>query len=100
MIEVNLSREVFMTFMGLLALIAVNTLLGILRAFVNGEFDVRHLPDFLRQHVLFDAGGLSVLALVSTVQPEIQGVFYASSGFLAVKYLAKIKDKLFAMKML
>lgn len=91
---IDLAPEILWAFLGVLIVIVVNALLGMWRAWVNKEFDVRMMPDFLRNHVLLDGGALLILAAFSPLHVGIKGLFLLSAAFLGAKYLAKIKDKL------
>lgn len=92
----DLAPEILWGGLSVLVLIIVNAALGIWRAFVADEFDVRELPAFLRNHVLFDGGALVILALGSTLHPGVKAIYLLCVAFLDAKYLAKIKDKLVA----
>ena len=91
---IDLAPEILWTFLGVLIVIVANALLGMWKAWVSGEFDVRMMPDFLRNHVLLDGGALLILAAFSPLHVGIKGLFVLSAAFLGAKYLAKIKDKL------
>lgn len=90
----DLAPEILWGGLSVLVLIVVNALLGIWAAVVAGEFDVRELPRFLREHVLGDLGPLLILGAASVVHPAVKALYLASVAALDVKYLAKIKDKL------
>ena len=90
----DLAPEILWGGLSVLVLIVVNALLGMWAAFVAGEFDVRELPRFLREHVLCDLGPLLILGASAVAHPAIKALYLASVAALDLKYLAKIKDKL------
>lgn len=93
---IDLAPEILWGGLSVLVLITVNAALGAWRAYVAGEFDVRELPAFLRNHILFDGGALLILGLGSTLHPGLKVLYLLAVAFLDAKYLAKIKDKLVA----
>ena len=90
----DLAPEILWGGVSVLVLIVVNALLGMWAAFVAGEFDVRELPRFLREHVLGDVGPLLILGLSAPVHPAVKALYLGSVAALDLKYIAKIKDKL------
>jgi hypothetical protein len=90
----DLAPEILWGGLSVLVLIVANALLGMWAAFVAGEFDVREIPRFLREHVLCDLGPLFILGASSVVHPAMKALYLASVAALDLKYLAKIKDKL------
>ena len=76
-----------------LAIITLDTLLGILVSLKQGEFNFRELPRFLQTAILPFVGGLLLLGLVSMLSPEIAAIFYAAVAATAAKFLAEVKDK-------
>lgn len=97
---IDLDPEILWGFLGVLIVIVVNALLGMWRAWVNKEFNVRMMPDFLRNHVLLDGGALLILVVFSPLHAGVKGLFLLSAAFLGAKYIAKIKDKLVAAEQL
>lgn len=76
-----------------LAIITLDTLLGILVSLKQGEFNWRELPRFMQTAILPYIGGLLLLGLVSMLSPEIAAIFYAAVAATAAKFLAEVKDK-------
>ena len=76
-----------------LAIIALDTVLGILASLKQGEFNFRELPRFLQTAILPYIGGLLLLGLVSMLSPEIAAIFYAAVAATTAKFLVEIKDK-------
>jgi uncharacterized membrane protein YfcA len=76
-----------------LAIIALDTVLGILASLKQGEFDWRELPRFLQTAILPYIGGLLLLGLVSMLSNEVAAIFYAAAAATTAKFLAEIKDK-------
>lgn len=77
-----------------LAIITLDTLLGILVSLKQGEFNWRELPRFMQTAILPYVGGLLLLGLVSMLSPEIASIFYAAAAATTAKFLAEIKDKI------
>ena len=76
------------------ALIALDTILGILLGIKDKTFDLRILPQFLFTGVLPFLGGLALLALLAYyIDVPFAGMFYASAAAIAAKYLADLWDK-------
>lgn len=76
-----------------LAIIALDTVLGILASLKQGEFNFRELPRFLQTSILPYIGGLLILGLVSMLSLEIAAIFYAAVAATSAKFLAEVKDK-------
>lgn len=76
-----------------LAIVMLDTVLGILVSLKQGQFDWRELPRFLQTALLPYIGGLLILALVSMVSPEILVIFYSAVAATTAKFLVEIKDK-------
>ncbi len=76
-----------------LAIITLDTVLGILASLKQGEFDWRELPRFLQTAILPFVGGLLLLGLVSMLSPEIAALYYAAVAATSAKFMAEIKDK-------
>jgi hypothetical protein len=76
-----------------LAIIALDTVLGVLVSLKQGQFNFRELPRFLQTAILPFVGGLLLLGLVSMLSPEIAAIFYAAVAATGAKFLAEIKDK-------
>lgn len=83
----------FVPLLIVLALIVLDVASGAILAISRREFDVRKLPDFLRQSVLPYVGGLVILAVGSTFSPEVNALYVASVAAASGKFLAEIKDK-------
>lgn len=76
-----------------LAIIVLDTLLGILVSLKQGQFNWRELPRFLQTAILPYIGGLLLLGLVSMLSNEVAAIFYAAVVATAAKFLAEVKDK-------
>lgn len=100
--EFNLDPVILWTFLGVLTLIVVKTLLAWIIAWRDEEFDVRQAPRFITTQVLPYMAGLLVLAIPSIWHPDLLAVYLAGAAVVAVKYLAEIKDRfeiLFGVKL-
>jgi hypothetical protein len=87
---------------------SVKVLLRVVRILTGGErgvvFDIRLLPEFLGDDILFEVGGLLILALPTFIAPTglpdsfaaallaLQGIYVGAAFSLLGKYLAKIRD--------
>lgn len=88
-----LPRPVLSVLVTVLAIIMIDTVLGILVSIKNGEFDIRKVPRFLATNVLPYIGGLLILALGSTASIELATIYYGAAAATSVKFIAEIKDK-------
>lgn len=83
--------------LSVLALILLDTLLGIILSIKAGTFNVRKLPQFLVTNLLPIVGSLLVLVGTSYVAgqytAEVTALFYAAAAAAALKFIAEIKDK-------
>lgn len=86
----------------------VKVLLRVVRILTGAErgvvFDIRLLPEFLGDDILFEVGGLLILALPTFIAPTglpgsfaaallaLQGIYVGAAFSLLGKYLAKIRD--------
>lgn len=95
----DLDMTIVYTLLAALAVIVVDTLIGIVRAVAAGDFDVRYLPKFLQTAVLPYVGSMLILAVFSVFIAEIKALLMISAGFVIPKFLAEIKDKLVSMSM-
>lgn len=86
-------KTVFITLGTVLGIIVLDTLLGIINAISQKQFDIRKLPQFLQTSILPYIGGLAILAVFS-YDGTIKPLFYAAAAATTAKYLAEIKDKL------
>jgi len=86
-------------------IIMLDTLLGIIRAVTQGEFDPRKLPQFLRTNILPFVGALLLMGLFSMVKLDpqydpqgllvfIEVLYFACVAATAWKFGADIKTKL------
>lgn len=91
--EFNLDPVILWTFLGVLTLIAVKTLLAWIIAWRDEEFDVRQAPRFIMTQVLPYMAGLLVLAIPSIWHPDLLVIYLAGAAVVALKYLAEIKDR-------
>lgn len=91
--EFNLDPVILWTFLGVLTLIVVKTLLAWIIAWRDEEFDVRQAPRFIMTQVLPYMAGLLVLAIPSIWHPDLLAIYLAGAAVVALKYLAEIKDR-------
>lgn len=75
------------------AVIAADTLFGILVGVRNREFDFRILPQFLITGVLPFLGGLIILALLANYIVAFDGLFYTAAAFVVAKYVGDLLEK-------
>ncbi|MDP3487303.1 MAG: hypothetical protein Q8S19_05135 [Bacillota bacterium] len=85
------------TLLTVLALIVLDTLLGVTIAFSKGTFDPRQLPAFLKNNLLPYVGALSLLAIGAMSLDVIKALFFASAAAAIAKFLADVKDKLMSI---
>lgn len=91
--SINLDPKILWTFLAVLTLIVVKTLLAWIIAWRDGKFDVREAPRFIVTQVLPYMAGLLVLAVPSIWQPDLAAVYYVGAAVVGAKYLAEIKDR-------
>lgn len=89
----NLDPKILWTFLGILTLIVVKTLLTWICSWRDGKFDVREAPRFIVSNVLPYAAGLLVLALPSLWHKDLAAIYYVAAGLVGVKYIAEVKDR-------
>lgn len=80
-----------------IALIAIvaDTLITWCLTFVQGTFDIRKVPQFLKTNVLPYFGALVILAVVTIYAPDYTPIFYFVTGLVTIKFgVEAIKDKL------
>lgn len=94
---VGLPQEVIVAFEMALGLIFLDLMLGIILAVSRGEFEPRMLPKFLKSSVLPYAGSLSLLAVFSSMIPEIKALYFTAVAAVNAKYLFDVKDKIFSL---
>ena len=85
--------------LGVIAIVLADFLLGVLLAFVNGEFELTKLPLFLKENLLPYVGALLILAFISTVSPAVKIIFFVAVGLATLKFLADLKTKLTSIGM-
>lgn len=90
----NFDMAIIWTLATVLAMIVLDTLLGVLIAFSKGEFDPRKLPAFLKNSILPYVGALALLAIGAMSLDVIKALFFASAAAAVAKFLADLKDKL------
>lgn len=88
-----IAPKVMSTLLGVLALILVDTFMGILLSLRQAQFNFRKLPQFLKTNVLPYVGGLFVLGVAAAGSAELGTIFYAAAATTGAKYLMEIKDK-------
>lgn len=91
--SINLDPKILWTFVGILTLIVVKTLLAWIVAWRDGKFDIREAPRFIVTNVLPYTAGLLVLALPSLWHPDLSLIYFAGAGVVGLKYLAEVKDR-------
>lgn len=88
---------IFAALGAILAIILLDTLLGVLLSIRAGTLDVRKLPQFMVTNLLPYAGGLLILALGACIAGEystqLLAIFYAAAAATGVKFIAETKDK-------
>ena len=77
-----------------IALIAIDTLMGWIIAFSKGEFDLRLAPQFLKTKVLPYVGPLVLLAIGAMSLEVIKAIYYPAALAATGAFGADIKDKL------
>lgn len=82
------------TLLTVLMLIMLDTLLGIMLAFSQGEFNPRKLPVFLKNNLLPYVGALALLAFGAMSLDVLKVLFFTSAAAAIAKFLADLKDKL------
>jgi len=90
----TLDMVIVWAFVSVLAVIALDTLLGIMLAVSKSEFDPRKLPEFLRSNLLPYAGALMLLAIGAMSLDVIKALYFPSVAAANYKFLTEIKDKL------
>lgn len=75
------------------AIIAADTVFGILLGVKNKEFDVRILPQFLITGVLPFLGSLLILAFLAFFINPFEGIFYSAAVFIVAKYVGDLLEK-------
>lgn len=93
----NLDPKILWTFLGVLTLIVVKTLLTWIIAWRDGKFDIREAPRFIVTQVLPYMAGLLVLALPSLWHPDLAIAYFAGAGVVGLKYMAEVKDRFQAL---
>lgn len=92
-----MTTGILTTLGAMLALILLDTLLGIILSIKATTFNVRKLPQFLATNLLPYVGGLIVLALAVYVAgdytAQIAAIFFAAAAVTAAKFITEIKDK-------
>ncbi|MHB1407153.1 MAG: hypothetical protein ACYCV0_16395 [Desulfitobacteriaceae bacterium] len=94
---VELPQEVIVAFEMALGLIFLDLMLGIILALSKGEFEPRKLPKFLQSSVLPYVGSLTLLAVFSTIIPEIKALYFTAVTAVNAKFLFDVKDKIFGL---
>lgn len=79
------------------AVIAADTLFGVILGVKNKQFEFRRLPQFVATGVLPYLGGLLILAGLGYVVPAVGGLYYVSAAFIAAKYLGELVEKIKAV---
>lgn len=82
------------TFLTLVGLICLDTVLGMVLAITKGTWKWDQVGHFLETSILPYVTGLLGLAFLALLQPSILPVFYSSAATAAVKFVADIIAKL------
>lgn len=82
------------TFLTLVGLICLDTVLGMILAIVKGTWKWNQVGHFLETSVLPYVTGLLGLGFLALLQPSMLAVFYSSATAAAVKFVADIVQKL------
>jgi len=89
-----LSSQMVNALLVVIALIALDTVLGWLKALVKKEWAWEKVANYLVTAVLPFIGGLLALGVLVMLQPEIKPVFYASCAAVAAKLTRDIVAKI------
>ena len=90
---INPESGVWWSLLIVTAIIAADTVFGILLGVKNKEFDVRLLPQFLITGVLPFLGSLLILAFLAYFINPFEGMFYTAAVFIVAKYLGDLLEK-------
>ncbi|WP_018132337.1 hypothetical protein [Effusibacillus pohliae] len=80
-----------------LAAIGLNVLLGVIRAFIGGSFDLGTFTNFLKSGILYSVLPLLVIAYMMPMDPTgwlLQIAYYAGALGIFLKYLVDLLQKL------
>jgi len=91
------NSAIFKSLLVVVATILLDFVLGILTSIKKKTFEVGLLPKFIATNLFPYVGGLVVLALLSVYLAEMEYLYYAAAGMVALKFskealLDKIKD--------
>ncbi len=95
--DLILDTNILYSFVTVLSLIVIKTVLTWIIAFQLEEFDIREAPRFLVTNVYPYLAGLLVLAIPSLWIPSVKVVYYAVTAAVISKYFAEIKDRAVAL---
>jgi hypothetical protein len=98
-IEFSIDSAVVQAVLFAVSAIVIDAVLGWIWAYAQGEFDLRKMPQFLRTNIFPYIGALLVLWAFSTYMEQIKVLLLAAAGFILMKFLAEIRDKLVGMGM-
>jgi len=91
----NIPDQMVQAILTVVGLIALDTVLGWIKAVVNREWDWKKVCQFLQTSVLPYVGGLLALAVLALLQPDgMMPVFFASIAATDVKMIADIVKKI------
>jgi len=89
----QISPQMLWALLSTVGLIALDTLLGWVKAIVKGEWDWHKVGRFLMTSVLPYVASLLALAVLTLLQPNTVAVFYTSVAAADVQFVADIFAK-------
>ena len=92
--SIHIPSMMVTTFLTLVGLICLDTVLGMILAIVKGTWKWNQVGHFLETSVLPYVTGLLGLAFLALLQPSMLPVFYSSATAAAVKFVADIVSKI------
>lgn len=81
-----LSSMVFKSLVIVLATILLDFVLGVLISIKKRTFQISILPKFIASNLFPYVGGLVILALLSVYLAELEYLYYAAAGMVAIKF--------------
>jgi fumarate reductase subunit D len=94
----HLDPVVLLGFKSCLALITIDSLFGMLLAFMNGTFDIRLAPKAVAKNIFPYIGGMVVLLLATMLDPTFKAIFELYAGLIVLKFGVEIiKEKIYGL---
>jgi len=91
---IHIPSMMITTFLTLVGLICLDTVLGMILAIVKGTWKWSKVGHFLETSVLPYVTGLFGLAFLALLQPSMLPIFYSSAATAALKFVADIVSKI------